>query len=174
MNMETEQVKVYPFERGLSPVTSKLVDLLKVGKPNDKLTDEEMSAHCGRDTRVGGNGYGNLGTAIGRTEKFYGIVWKRVLAENCIVCLTDEGKMSVVQDSTVSIHRKARRAIRVGGLVDINNIPEDKRSGFLVTAAQVGATELMTRTTTARKLLARGVIKTPDISLMLEAFKQIN
>jgi len=164
---------VYPFEKGLSPVTAKLVDLLKAGKPDDVLTDEEMTEHCGRSTKVHGSGYGNLNTAIRRVERLHGLVWRRVPTAGCIRCLTDDGKASVVSSGIGSIHRKSRRTTRVGALTDISKMSEEKRNEFLVNMAVIGATKLMTKTATGKKLLARGITKAPDISKMLEAFKEM-
>ena len=67
--VDIEKKDVYPFESGLSPVTSKLIDLLKKGQIGDILTDEEMTSHCGKDTRPNYKGYGNLQTAIKRVRK---------------------------------------------------------------------------------------------------------
>jgi len=46
--MNDERKNVYPFEHGLSPVTARLVNLLKDGEPDDIWTDEEMTEHCGK------------------------------------------------------------------------------------------------------------------------------
>ncbi len=171
--MSDERENVYPFEHGLSPVTSKLVDLLKTGKQGDILTDERMTGHCGRETKVIGNGYGNLQTAIGRTERFHGIVWRRISGAGCIKCLNDEEKSSTGKNGIGKISRESRRTKRVLSLVEITNLPDEKRSGHLVCCAQIGTISLMSKPATTKKLLARGVTKSPELDKLLQSFEKI-
>ena len=168
-----ENGQAYSFEHGLSPVTSKIVDLLKVGKQGDILTDEKMTEHCGRETKVIGNGYGNLQTAIGRTERFHGLVWRRISGEVWIKCLDDEEKSSTGKSGLGKISRESRRTKRVLSLVEIDHLLVEKRSGHLVSCVQIGTISLMSKPATTKKLLARGVTKSPELDNLLQSFEKI-
>lgn len=171
--MEPERSNVYPFEHGLSPATSKLVDLLKMGVAGQSRTDEDMTKYCGRDTRVGGKGYGNLQTAIRRVERFHHLVWRRVAGTGSIKCLNDEEKSSTGNSSINKIRRESSRSTRVLGLVDMANLPEDNQKEHLVRCVQIHTIAMMSKPATSKKLLVRGVTKSPALDLLLESFQKI-
>ncbi len=171
--METERQNVYAFEHGLSPATAKLVDLLKLGNVGDFLTDERMTGHCGRDTSVHGTGYGNLQTAIGRVERFHSLVWRRVTGAGSIKCLNDEEKAALGNSSIGKIKRESSRTDRVLSLVEMANLSEDGQKKYLVGCTQIRTIAMMSKPATSKKLLVRGVTKSPDLDKLLEAFEKI-
>lgn len=171
--MEKETKDAYPFEHGLSPVTAKLVDLLQKGVPGDILTDEIMTQHCGRDTRVKGNGYNNLQTAISRVERFHRLVWRREATVGCIRCLTDHGMISVGNSNMDKIRRKTRRTKRVLALVDIETLTENEQKEFMAKYTQIGTVELMLKPQVTAKLLMKGVTDMPELSKLLQSFEKI-
>jgi len=169
---EIEKKEVYPFEHGMSPVTAKLIDKLKTGKVADILTDMELEEHCGRDTRVTGNGYGNLMTAIRHTTRRYDLVWARIKGENALRCL---GSKAIAEGLESDIKRTGKRMkwanIRAS-LVKLDELGEDLSKRFIANKVITGTIKLLTKKTTLKKLMASSV-SIVDPRKLLESFKKI-
>lgn len=168
---EVLQKEAYPFMPGISPVTSKIVDKLKTGTIGDVVTDEELKAICGRDTRPQGNGYGNLATALKMLERNHDKVWMRVKGAYCLKCC-DSQEIAVACDSDIQrVRRRTKRTNRRGMLVDIDKLQPDDAKHFLANMAISGTIALLSKKDTSKKLMLRD-IKTPmDLPKLLEAFK---
>lgn len=169
--MGTEQITATPVQAGMRLSTSQLIDVLKEGKVGDVKTDEKLKEICGRDTAPGGDGYGNLASAIRHVQRNYGITWKRVVGAGCIKCLSSTEKDGVVESNRKHISRVAKRSIQIAKTIDINELPESDRQTAIVKIVQMQAIGQFSSTQTTKKLAARNVTSPPDVSKLLEAFQ---
>lgn len=146
----------------LTLATAKLIELLASGKPGDKLTDEEMTAHCERDTRPSvkgkpGAGYNNLCSAIRNVLRTKGLVWERIRGADAIECKKFPGKLSIAARNQRMINKRAKRSLAVLGTVKQAEVPDTERVQFNVKVAQLGVLAAMSSGNTTKKLEAREV-----------------
>ena len=170
-NEKTTQLERLQVPPGMSWATAKLIDLLKDGKPGESvLTDERMTAVCEKSTEVGGNGYGNLGSAIRYCVRNYGLVWQRVVGENCIQCLNDPAKLILVDSRRQHVHRSTNRAGLELGTISPANLSDEDRTTFHATLAQIGGIKLMSSAGTRKKLIQQGANHKPELAKLLPLF----
>lgn len=157
---------------GRSLATKRLIELLSdIAKPHgSRLTDEVMSEHCGKDTRPGGDGYGNLGTAIRACEKD-GIMWKREPGAGCIVKCDNERVMDAAGKARKHGKRTAGRALNQLRCADLNAMTPEGRTEYLAELAVAGTMVVAADNRTMKKLKARNVQSPIDPGRLLEAFK---
>lgn len=170
--MQTESVKATAVQQGMGLETAKLIELLKGGKVGDVLTDEEMFAICERKTMPGGDGYGNLQSAIKHVETNYGLVWRRVKMTGSIKCYDDQEKYGVIGSMRRHIGKVSRRALVVGRSIQVDELPESERTEALVQVAQLKAIEQFSRTEMTKRLVARKATAAPDMAKLLQAFEK--
>lgn len=167
--------ETYPFLRfaNLSKASSMLIQLLrdttKAGK--DTLTDEEMTAHCGRDTSVGGAGNANLGTAISTVLREDGIHWARIRNANAIKRCTPDETMTHMAAARKHIGRTAKKAVRQSATVKPDDLPPEKRPTFNAMMVQLGLILLAGGSKALKKLEARKADPATDPAKQLEALK---
>lgn len=152
--------------------TSKLIEELKVGAVGAVRTDEDLSKICERNTRVGGNGYGYLQSAIRHVLRYYDLVWKRIPAANALRCLGPVETIDLARSSTRSIARKARRAANQLKAVK-NLVTEDNRTEYLLSVAHTGTLALLASESGRKKLEVRGVDKPLDLGRLLENMRAV-
>ncbi len=112
--MSIETIK--PQVSNYSVTTRILIDFLERGRPGDMVSDLVLSAKCGRDTRPGSDGYGNLLTAIKHCER-QGVVWRRDRGLCRIVCLTGLECVTYAKETRLHVRRASKRALaRLGGV----------------------------------------------------------
>lgn len=159
---------------GLSLFTVKLIDLLKAGKVGDMLTDEELSAACGRNVSVKGDGYGNLASAIRNVRRNHGLVWDRIRGAGVIECKGFDGKLSIVDSDRKSIGRRAKRSLSVMRTIDAADVPNDKRTQLNVRLAQMGVLSAMASGNTTKAMEARTCGPVIDHKRLLSAIVDSN
>lgn len=154
--------------------TMKLAERLRVGKPGDEATDQELTMLIGKSTAVGGEGYGYLSSAIKHVEREHGIVWRRVRKEDKIRCLNASECVD-----TAGWHRRCigRAAKRAGKLVSIaasrgDELPEAERPTARALAAQLGAIHMFAKPNTTRKIIASGAAYKPTVKGLLAAMQE--
>jgi hypothetical protein len=170
---EVEKKEVYAFQPGLSPVTAKIIDRLKDGNVGDIVTDEELQACCGRDTRPNQNGYGNLATALKRLERIHGKVWLRVKGSDCLKCCDSIEIANTCDNDIQRVRRRTKRLNRRASLVDVESLKPDDAKRFMANCAISGTIGLLSQTSTAKKLMARNTDKPIELPKLLEAFKAV-
>ena len=172
--METGRKGVYAFH-GTGPVAAKLIDLLSSEQygPGDTITDEKMSAHCGKDTRVTGSGYSSLQTAIRRVLRDKGLRWKRVSGAGCIKCLEGKEKMTEIRNRNKHIRRTAREVACVAGTITSNDIDKDSLKELLAFRASMGTIYLLSKNDTVKKLAARDIEEVMDPKRLLAGFQTL-
>lgn len=153
--------------RGPNLATIKLREALKDGRPGDTKTDEELKGICGKNTRVGGDGYVYLISAIKFCETNYNVVWQRITSANAIKCLTPEEIRATTEGKRKHIHRTAKRGARQLATA-LEGLPEAERQVHLTAMAHLGALAQFSSTKTQKQLIARHVT---DTKKFLEAFK---
>lgn len=170
----TEETKRFRSVPGMHVCTSQLIDRIKDGKAGDVLTDEELSRLCGRNTCVGGDGYGYLNSAINHVLKQYGIVWKRERGANAIKCLEPEEIISTSEQDRKHIHRVGKRTVRRLGTVDIEQLPESVRRAHTLHFAQMATVVGLSARNTQKKLEARQTVEPMNINKMIELWPSPN
>lgn len=156
---------------GYGPQSMLLIERLKTGKPGDILTDEELTAICGRNTASGGKGCGALSSAIRYCTANHGIVWQRERGASAIKCLNSSEVVNKVRSSASSIHRKAGRTLKVAATVKLAELTPEEVRDHNVLCAQIGAVRLFASGDTRKKLEARNATSVPDIGKLIEQFK---
>ncbi len=154
---------------GMRLETVKLIDALKTGKPGDTYTDEQLQQICDKDTRVTGDGYSYLGSAIRHCRNNHGVVWERVKGAGCIKCLNWEEVGESVDGDRRRIHRRAKVSCKKIATVDLAVVPEAGRVAFLAKAAHVGTLAAISDKGSQKKLEARKVTEPLDLKKLLEA-----
>lgn len=149
--------------------TRKLIDVMSKGKPGDVLTDERTGEISERTTSVGGDGYGYLMSAIRYCLREHGVVWKRVVGEGLIECLTDPKKLSCVQAERRGVHRRTKRTMRTLRSVDSANLDDGQRKEHLVLVAVCGTLIQASSTRTVKKLTNDAAPKPLDMGRLLTA-----
>jgi len=146
-----EEAKILEGHPGYGPQSRALIQALRDGKPGDVKTDIELASVCGRDTRVGGPGYGHLQSAIQFCERD-GVVWKRLVKQNAIRCVGGTDLMDVARTDLKQIHRKCKRTTRRLGAVDPAELSDDERRKHGAMLAQSGTLALFSRKETQDQL----------------------
>lgn len=164
-------IETIPRHGQLGPTACMLVEAMKSGQPGSILTDEALTAICGKDTAPGMDGYPSLNKAIGYVTQHYGIVWKRVPKAGCIKVLDAHETAEEVCSDMTGIRRKTRRTIRKAAATKLADLTQDERTQMLATSAQLGAIALMADSGTTKKLAARNVETAPDVKKLMELFQ---
>lgn len=156
---------------GHSVTTAKLIEVLqKPSEVGDTLTDEQLAAACGKDTRPAGDGYANLMSAIKYVRKHDGVVWGRLTGANAIKRLSAEEIATVAERASSTIRRAATATVSKLKCVALDNVPEEARPKYTSLLAQHGALAAFAKGDTRKKLIARGG-PAFDPSKLLESFK---
>lgn len=155
---------------GCSFTTMQLVDILKTGKPGDRLEVAELSAKVGRDLAER-KGEGYLRSARNRVLMDCGLVWKPIRGEGKLECLDSPGKMNVGAAKLASIRRQARRTVHVFRSIDEKELPEDDRRNVRAMVAQYGLIGDFALPSATKKLAAMNGSVVPDGAKLLEALK---
>ena len=161
-------VKRFAHIPGVTACTMKLIDRLKDGEPGDTFTDEELTKVGGRETKVGGNGYNNLMSALRYCVR-HGVRWDRVREENRIRCLDDEERLVASHRDTHITHRRANRDLQKLRTVNPENLPEAKRPDFNALVAQQGTIAAFSSGKTTKRMMAKNVGESFDPKKLLEA-----
>lgn len=167
----TTAVDKIPRHGQLGVTACLLVEAMKEGKPGQTLTDEALTAFCGKDTSPGMVGYSSLVKAIHYVTQHFGIVWKRVPKAGCIKVLDAHETAEDVSSDMTCIRRKTRRTIRKAAATKLADLTQEERTQMLATSAQLGAIALMADSGTTKKLAARNVETTPDVKKLMELFQ---
>lgn len=155
---------------GHSVTTGKLIELLqKPSEIGDTISDEQLTAACGKDTRPGGNGYGHLHTAINYVLKHNQLVWQRVRGAEAIQRLDPDGIADAAKRSSSMICRAAKKSVAKLQCVELEKVEESDRPKFVSLLAQHGALAAFAKSDTRKKLEARDC-PTFDPSKLLSAF----
>lgn len=173
--MEPEQATVtrLPGPYGMSPETQRLIEKLKEGKPGDVLTDDELREVCGKNTRVGCEGYANLWSAIRHCDREHGVAWSRVRGAWCIKCLGATELQDEDDASNKSIHRKTKRDLRRLKIATThtNGMDDAGRTQLNLRIAQKATMLMFSSSQTRKKLDARNITKPLDMNRLLDAWK---
>lgn len=142
----------FPHISGMSPVTAKLIDRLKDGKPGDTLADAELETVAGVRTDPNGKAYPNLLSACRYVLRHHGVRWERVVGAGSIKCLNDSETIVSVERDRDCAGRRVRRAGVKLGTVDFAKLPAGEKSTALVLKAQLGAMAGYASGRTAKRL----------------------
>jgi hypothetical protein len=166
-----EELRRIRVPAGHSVTTAKLIErLTQPSKIGDLLTDEELMAFCGKDTRPDGNGYRNLASAIKYVRKHDGIVWERVRDAEAIKRLVPDEIISTAEAASSRIRRTATAAAEKVKTVPLDSVAPEERPKFTALLAQHAALASFAKTDTRKKLIARGG-GAFDPAKLLESFK---
>ncbi len=163
-----------PFPGQLGPHTARAIERMKTGKPGDEITLADMSDVVGRDCSTGGNGRGNVDTAIKRCEPDHAVVWRWQKDKQLWACLDDVGKSMDSQKKAVHIRRTARRSLRVAESVDRQKLTDDQRIQHDVNLAVTSMTYLVGQGHFRKKLAGQvGTVplKEPEPQKLIELMK---
>lgn len=147
--------------------TSKLIGTLKDGPIGATRTDEELSRIAERDTRVGGNGYGYLQSAIRHVLRHHQLVWKRIPGAAAIKCLGGTETIDYARSRTKGVARSTRRTVQQLRAVEAD-VAEDKKSDYLLSLAHAGTLAQLASDNGRKKLEARGIDSPLNLGKMLE------
>lgn len=118
------------FVPNCSIETTRLINLLKDGKPGDSHTRSGLSAAAKCSCETGEKGYGALQSAIKHCESQYGKVWRWSRANKRYECLDADGITSLLVAFLSSMHRRAGRAMRVAATVDREKLTPEKQREY--------------------------------------------
>lgn len=167
MDTDIRRIKV---PAGHSVTTAKLIELLqKPSEIGDTLSDEALTAECGKATGANGDGYASLMSAIRYVRAHNNIVWARVHGADAIKRLCADEIADVAERSSSMIRRAAKATVSKLSCVEMGKVDEKDRPRFTSLIAQHGALAAFAKSDTRKKLLARGV-PTFDPNRLLEAF----
>ena len=147
--------------------SARLVEYIKASTA-EVLTDEELTKACGKDTRVGCDGYPYLATALNHLRN-NGIVWGRIPRANCIKRLTTTEKHEKADGTRRHVHKQSKRALQIVQTIDVSTLTDAERKVQLVNEAQLGVLCHMSNGSMRRKLEARNVATEIDPAKLLEA-----
>lgn len=164
--MTTTPTKSIHVPCGLCLCSAKLIEFLRAAE-GDTLTDEDMTAHCGKDTRPDGNGNGSLSTAVRYVLRNDGIHWQRIRGARAIKRCTPSETVSTAQAAQKHIHRSSKRAVMKLNTVSLPFLAENERTPFLTLAAQLGTLAMMSSRNAAKQLEARNIQKPLDLPALL-------
>jgi AraC-like DNA-binding protein len=175
--METqtmEETKRFQSIPNMHVCTAQLIDCLKDGQVGDVLTDEDLTRICGKSTKVDGDGYGYLNSAIRYVLKQHGIVWKRDRGANAIKCLNADEIIQSSEQDRKHIHRVGKRTVRRLGTVDIERLPVSTRKAHTLQLAQMATVVGMSSKNTQKKLEVREKVEPMDVAKMIELWPSRN
>ena len=165
--MENQQsVKAVP---GYHPLTVRIIDMIKSGKPGDEISDAKLTEIIGMSTDVGEKGYGYLMSAIRHCERTHSVVWRRIRGTGKILCLNPMEIIELTQGDIGNIRRKARRGSRRLYGIEQEQIPISNRPACNALAAQLGFIASISTDTATKKLT--GKTEQPKLTEALELFK---
>ncbi len=149
--------------------SAKLIALLSDGQPGDILTDDEMTRVCGKNTRVHGNGYSYLQTAIRYVRRNKELSWFRIRKANQIKCGEAIELLDRSDSDIRSIRRKSKKTMQNVSIARSGDLDNDgiKRANIL--AAQAGALAMVGSIKT-RNGLSRIAAPKIDQKKLLAAF----
>jgi len=157
---------------GMSPSTSKLISRLKSGEQGQTISDDELSIIAGRDTRVKGDGYANLMTAIKHVRRNHALAWERIKGAAAIRCLVCEEAI----ESGDRRRRLAGRHVKIGiqtlHTIDIAKVKQEDRTLILVRMAQLGAIAMAASSNTTREMEKRSISEPPSRAALIDMFKK--
>jgi|GEM_PF-6718967 len=170
--METASIKRIPSFPGIGLTTRKLVDLLQSTK-SDRISDEELTAACGKNTRDNGKGggAGALASAIRYVLNHDGKVWARERGVASIKLLDDVERAELPSAARRSVNRKFRRELRKADTVDRSKLNDRTRKLFEAECAQMTFAAHAMSANTIKKLEARSATTPEEVLKMLEALK---
>ena len=166
-----QKVQVVPRHGMLGDVACLLVERLKIGKPGDTVTDEELSEICGRDTQNGGKGYQSLRTAINYVSQHYQVIWSRVYGGHQLKCMDSDERVALTRSGLKSIKRKATRTANIVASIDTSKLEPDQAKETNALAAQLGCITLFASTSTTKKLETIETPKVITLNDVIGAFK---
>lgn len=152
LKIGADEITKYPHISGIAPQTAKLIDRFKDWKPGDVASDTELSALIGRDTSPGGDGYGNLASAIRYVQRHYGLVIERVRSARAVKCLNAGETISSVNRGRRHIGKCARKEGGKLKQVDVSKLEGPEKTEALVLRAQLGAVATYASASTQKKL----------------------
>jgi hypothetical protein len=161
MMAKKQEATTFPHLAGCSPVSAKLYEWLRTGKPGDGIGDEELGAVAGMPVGTGKEGNGYLHTALRRCAAD-GVHWSRVRNEQRLECLTATGVVKKADGNITSIRRSAGRTLRMIGTANMRDLPKEELSkageiiGTLGTIAQ--ATEPAKRLAVRNTNIVQGLL----------------
>ena len=165
--MENQQsVKSVP---GYHPLTVRLIEMLKGGKPGDEISDGTLTEVIGLHTASGEKGYAYLMSAIRHCERNHSVVWRRVKGEGIVMCLNPMEVIELTHGDVSSIRRKARRGSRRLYGIQQEQIPIAERPQCNALAAQLGFIASISTDSATKKLA--GKTEQPKLAEALELFK---
>jgi hypothetical protein len=162
------ELRQITITHGCGVHTSKAIELLKTGKPGDTLTDEQVSAHVGKNCGVGKAGYGNLVTAMNRVLKDHGVLWVRVRGARALKCCKWDEKHESAGGDMKRAYRAAKKGARKVAAILLDDVPAEKRSEILALGAQLGTIAQFSRGSSTKALEARHVTKPLDMTETLK------
>lgn len=168
-------VSKVPVIAGISITTVKLIEVMKVGKIGNVLTDAQLTAACGKDTGVTGDGYANLQSAIRYVRRNHSLVWERVYKEHCIKCLGSFEIVGSTRRTQRKIHKASGVAIGKLKVADPNALDDEKRKEYFAQIAQFGTLRQFSSVSTTKALESQPSMSMEEIRKrqhkMLDAFK---
>ncbi|HOY61643.1 MAG TPA: hypothetical protein PLK80_03280 [bacterium] len=151
-----DNVKTIAYYDGFALATRALIDALKEGGVGAVYTDEELKKICGKDTAPGGEGYGNLQSAINYVMQNYDLVWERERGQKRIRMISSREKINTMTRGLCGIRRRTRKNIRVASTIDRGALtPEESRKAE-ATAAALGVINMFTKPKTVKKIEETG------------------
>ena len=165
-----ETVKRTSIPAAMSLFTSQIIDVLVAKEgPGAETTDEVTTEACGRDTRVGGDGYNYLLSAIRWCRRNRRVNWERIRGANRLRCLNAYDTLESVKRDRRIIGKKARVGIQKLGNVSADELSPEDRPKFNVEAAQLGMLALAAAEKTTKRLTEQdGAPQTPKLPELLE------
>ena len=131
------------FRHGMRYATSAAIDKLKLGKPGDTITRDDMAKVVKESCELGTPGYGSVNTAIKHCETNYQIVWRWDRDLKAYKCLNNSESVRVGGQLMRRARTKAKRSLRVASSVDEKKLTDEERrdhslnvlsAGLMVTA----------------------------------------
>ena len=161
------ETKIMP---NLRMETSIIYQRLAGGHVGDIVTDEELTALCGNDTRTGGKAYGCLQSAMRQALKKNNLVWKRIIGANALKCLGPTEVVETVHSNRHSICRKAKTAVqKLHAVAQVANCGTQEKMSLTMAAAHLGSIAILSSNATQKKMEARTITQELDMNKMLEA-----
>lgn len=131
------------FRHGMRYATSAAIDKLKLGKPGDTITRDDMAKVVKESCELGTPGYGSVNTAIKHCETNYQVVWRWDRDLKAYKCLNNSESVRVGGQLMRRARTKAKRSLRVASSVDEKKLTDEERrdhslnvlsAGLMVTA----------------------------------------
>jgi hypothetical protein len=164
--MDTKELVIGKY----SLYTAKLIELL-TGTDKQLISDAELEACCGFDTRPGERGYGFLQSALRHVMRESRRHWCRARGEGCIKLLGPGETRDNVQQDQRHLRKTARRSLVKLNTVKTEQLSDDKKREYYAQAAQMGTIALVADTKTRKALEDMTAPKPLDFKGLLEGFK---